>query len=141
MQKPIVTSIRSLRLILKKVYVLDMFENLQQLMQPTLNQKNIELEIIMKDPDLMVEADTNLVEQVLINLLVNAIEAVKDKTEPRIVLSAYHSAHRKTVIKIADNGAGMSEEVVDKIFIPFFSTKENRKRYRVEFMQTDYDVA
>jgi len=109
---------------LKKVYVLDMFENLQQLMQPTLNQKNIELEIIMKDPDLMVEADTNLVEQVLINLLVNAIEAVKDKTEPRIVLSAYHSAHRKTVIKIADNGAGMSEEVVDKIFIPFFSTKK-----------------
>jgi len=109
---------------LKKVYVLDMFENLQQLMQPTLNQKHIELEIIMKDPDLMVEADTNLVEQVLINLLVNAIEAVKDKAEPRIVLSAFLSAHRKTVIKIADNGSGMSEEVVDKIFIPFFSTKK-----------------
>jgi len=109
---------------LKKVYVLDMFENLQQLMQPTLNQKNIELEIIMKDPDLMVEADTNLVEQVLINLLVNAIEAVKDKPDPRIVLSAFLSAHRKTVIKIADNGSGMSEEVVDKIFIPFFSTKK-----------------
>src|SRR6478735_5086828 len=109
---------------LKKVYVLDLFENLQQLMQPTLNQKNIELEIIMKDPDLMVEADTNLVEQVLINLLVNAIEAVKDKPDPRIVLSAFLSAHRKTVIKIADNGSGMSEEVVDKIFIPFFSTKK-----------------
>lgn len=109
---------------LKKVYVLDMFENLQQLMQPTLNQKNIELEIIMKDPDLMVEADTNLVEQVLINLLVNAIEAVKDRTEPRIVLSAFMSTTRKTVIKIADNGAGMTEEVVDKIFIPFFSTKK-----------------
>ncbi len=101
-----------------------MFENLQQLMQPTLNQKHIELEIIMKDPDLMVEADTNLVEQVLINLLVNAIEAVKDKPEPRIVLSAYISTNRKTVIKIADNGAGMSEEVLDKIFIPFFSTKK-----------------
>ena len=35
----------------------------------------------------------------------------------------------------------MSEEVMDKIFIPFFSTKKNRKRYRTKFMQTDYDAA
>src|SRR5438034_1185361 len=52
---------------LKKVYVRDLFENLHLLMQPTLDQKNIELEIILKDPDLMLEADTNLIEQVLIN--------------------------------------------------------------------------
>ena len=52
-------------------------------MQPTLEQKNIELEIILKDPDLVIEADTNLLEQVLINLVVNAIEAVKDKPEPK----------------------------------------------------------
>ena len=45
---------------LKKVYVRDLFENLHQLMQPTLEQKNIELEIILKDTDLMLEADTNL---------------------------------------------------------------------------------
>lgn len=110
---------------LKKMYVRDLFENLNQLMLPTLEQKNIELEIILKDPDLVLEADTNLVEQVLINLVVNSIEAVKDKAEPRIILSAFLSSNRKTIIKVSDNGNGMPEEVLDKIFIPFFSTKKS----------------
>jgi len=110
---------------LKKMFVRDLFENLNQLMAPTLEQKNIELEIILKDPDLMLEADTNLIEQVLINLVVNAIEAIKDKKSPRIILSAYLAANFKTVVKVADNGIGMPEEVLEKIFIPFFSTKKS----------------
>lgn len=110
---------------LQKVYVRDLFENMHQLMQPTMAQKNIELEIILKDPDLQLEVDTNLVEQVLINLIVNAIEAVKDRQEPRIILSAYAAPNRKTVLKVTDNGIGMPAEVVDKIFVPFFSTKKN----------------
>lgn len=110
---------------LRKVYVRDLFENLHQLMQPTLNAKKIELEIILKDPDLTLEADTNLVEQVLINLVVNAMEAVKDQREPHIILSAYLASNRKTVIRVSDNGTGMSEEVLEKIFIPFFSTKKS----------------
>lgn len=110
---------------LKKVYVRDLFENLHQLMQPTLEQKNIELEIVLKDPDLQLEADTNLVEQVLINLVVNAMEAVKEREEPRIILSAWYASNHKTVIKVADNGTGMPEEILDKIFIPFFSTKKS----------------
>ncbi|HJS56423.1 MAG TPA: ATP-binding protein [Chitinophagaceae bacterium] len=110
---------------LRKVFVRDVFENLLQLMQPTLEQKNIEIETILKDPDIPLEADTSLLEQVLINLLVNAIEAVKEKSNPRIVLSAYLSNNRKTVIKVADNGNGMPQEILEKIFIPFFSTKKS----------------
>lgn len=110
---------------LRKVYVRDLFENLLQLMQPTLEQKNIELETILKDTDMMVEADVNLLEQVLINLVVNAIEAVKDKPNPRIILTGYIANNRKTVIKVADNGNGMPPELLDKIFIPFFSTKKS----------------
>ena len=110
---------------LKRVYVRDLFENLLQLMQPTVEQKNIELETILKDPDLSLEADINLLEQVLINLVVNAIEAVKEKPHPRIILSAYVANNRKTVIKVADNGTGMSPDVLEKIFIPFFSTKKS----------------
>ena len=110
---------------LKKVYIRDLFENLHHLMQPTLALKNIDIEIILKDPELLLEADTNLVEQILINLVVNAIEAVKEKNDPRIILSAYIANNKKTIIKVADNGTGMTEEVLDKIFIPFFSTKKH----------------
>ena len=110
---------------LKKIYVRDIFENLLQLMQPTLEQKKIEIETILKDPDLSLDADTNLLEQVLINLVVNAIEAVKEKNDPRIVLSAFLSNNRKPVIKVADNGSGMPAEIIDKIFVPFFSTKKS----------------
>ena len=94
-------------------------------MQPTLEQKDIELETILKDTDLQLEVDINLIEQVLINLVVNAIEAVKDSPAPKIVLSAYVASNFRTIIKIADNGNGMPPELLDKIFIPFFSTKKN----------------
>jgi len=109
---------------MKKVYARDLFENLHVLMEPTLEQKNIEMEIILKDPDLSLEADTSLIEQVLINLVVNAVEAVKDSPEPQISLSAT-TYNNRAVIKVSDNGMGMSPEVVDNIFIPFFSTKKN----------------
>jgi len=110
---------------LKKVYVRELFGNLLQLMQPTLEQKDIELETILKDTDLQLEVDINLIEQVLINLVVNAIEAIKDNPAPKIVLSAYVASNYRSVIKIADNGNGMPPELLDKIFVPFFSTKKN----------------
>ena len=110
---------------LRKVYVRDIFENMLRLMQPTLEQKSIELETILKDTDLSVEADTSLLEQVMINLMVNAIEAVKDRPNPRIMLTGYVANNRKVVIKVADNGNGMPAEILDKIFVPFFSTKKS----------------
>lgn len=112
------------RLNLKKLYVRELFANLHQLMQPTLEQKNIDLEIILRETDLAFEADPSLIEQVLINLIVNAIEAVKEQEHPRIVLSAEASG-KKVILRVADNGVGMPEELLDKIFIPFFSTKKS----------------
>jgi signal transduction histidine kinase len=108
---------------LKKVYARDLFENLHVLMEPTFEQKNIEMEIILKDPDLSLDADTSLIEQVLINLVVNAVEAVKESAEPRITLvgTTYNG---RALIKVGDNGTGMSPEVMENIFIPFFSTKK-----------------
>ena len=108
----------------KKIYVRDMFENLHRLMEPTFEQKSIELEIILKDPDLILEADTDLIEQVLINLILNAADAVKEVNNPRILLSAYITPNNKIVIKVADNGIGISADLMEKIFIPFFSTRK-----------------
>ncbi|MEO9022007.1 MAG: HAMP domain-containing sensor histidine kinase [Ginsengibacter sp.] len=109
---------------LKKIYVRDLFENLYQLMGPTLDQQHIEMEVILKDTGLTIEVDQSLIEQVLINLVVNAKEAMKDRENPRIVLSASISSNQKVLIKVSDNGAGISEDVQENIFIPFFSTKK-----------------
>jgi signal transduction histidine kinase len=104
---------------LKQIYVRELFGNLHQLMDPTLRQKNIELEIILKEPDLQLELDVNLIEQVLINLIVNAVEAVKERPAPKISLSASTMANNKIGIRVSDNGVGMTEDLLDKIFVPF----------------------
>jgi two-component system nitrogen regulation sensor histidine kinase NtrY len=113
------------RLDLTKILVRNLFESLNQLMRPSLEKKHIELEIILRDPTLGIEADHNLIEQVMINLLVNAVEAVKEREKPRITLSAEITSNNKTLVKITDNGMGMPPELQDKIFIPFFSTRKN----------------
>ncbi len=110
---------------LRKLYARDLFENLYHLMQPTLSEKNIEFEIILKDPDLSFNADVHLMEQMLINLVVNAIDAVKDANDPRIAVSAYMDNNGKAVLRVSDNGGGIAEDLRDKIFVPFFSTKKN----------------
>ncbi len=108
---------------LQRISVSSLFENLTTLMSPTLDQKNIQLDTILKEPQLEIMADTNLLEQVLINLLVNAIDAVKENETKLITFSAF-SDKGKVTIKVADNGPGIEPEVMDKIFIPFFSTKK-----------------
>jgi two-component system nitrogen regulation sensor histidine kinase NtrY len=110
---------------LQQIPVRVLLENVKQLMAPTLNSKNIQMEIQQQDQKLQLEADSNLIEQVLINLLVNAIEAVRDVSDPRIIISASLGNHNKVIIKVADNGSGMAPELLDKIFVPFFSTKKS----------------
>ncbi|MBE7176451.1 MAG: GHKL domain-containing protein [Mucilaginibacter polytrichastri] len=108
----------------KELFVRDIFERLNLLMLPSLKGKNIELNIVLRDPSIKINADENLVEQVLINLLVNAIEAIKSVSEPTITLSAEFHSNNKTYLHISDNGGGIAPELLDKIFIPFFSTRK-----------------
>jgi len=108
---------------LQKIYVRDIFENLHALMQPTLLQKNIELEVIIKEPALSFQADVILIEQVLINLLLNAMEAVKTTVGPQIILYSA-TLENRTILKVIDNGTGIEHDVLEKIFIPFFSTRK-----------------
>ncbi|WP_207428978.1 PAS domain-containing sensor histidine kinase [Pedobacter sp. SYSU D00535] len=110
---------------LERVYVRDLFESQSNLMSPTLAEKGIELEIILKDPSISLDVDRNLLEQVLINLLVNAIEAVKGTELPKIMLTAERDGQRRCVVHVIDNGCGIPSELLDQIFVPFFSTKKN----------------
>jgi len=59
------------------------------------------------------------------NLILNAIEACKDSEHPKISISAKQTNKGAGIIKVSDNGKGIPDEIVDKIFIPFFSSKKN----------------
>lgn len=108
---------------LSTFYVLDLLEDIYQLMEPSLERKQVEMDIVLKDTKLQIEADKNLIEQVLINLVINAIDAVKERPEPLVQLSGYRSDGR-LILEVADNGTGIPPDILEKIFVPFFSTKQ-----------------
>lgn len=110
---------------ISKVKVLDLLEHVQQLLQPSIDNKNIAIDVIIKDPMLTINVDAPLIEQVLINLIINAIDAVKDTIDAKIIIEVESTTGNKVTIKVIDNGTGIDEEVMDKIFIPFFSNKKS----------------
>lgn len=109
-------------------------------MNPTLEQKNIDLQIVLKDTGLVLDVDNNLIEQVLLNLVVNSIEAVKDIDDAKIILSAYYDPPTKRSLKLQIMARVCRKKCWIKYLFLFYY-QEKRKRDRVKFMQTDYDAA
>ncbi|MCB9283287.1 MAG: hypothetical protein H6563_04370 [Lewinellaceae bacterium] len=68
--------------------------------------------------------DPNLMEQVFINLIKNALEALAGRPEPELTLLVNREATGLIAISIADNGPGIPEELLSQIFVPFFTTKQ-----------------
>ncbi len=95
-----------------------------QLMTPQLEQSKVEIEIVPLQSRLGLKADRKMVEQVLINLIGNAINALENIENPKIIISAELSENY-TIIDLKDNGKGISEDIISSIFIPFFSTRKN----------------
>ncbi len=108
---------------LSRFYVRSLFESLDILFEPTLLQHNIELEIILKNTHLKITADRSLLDQMFINLILNAIDAVRETNEPCIQLYADQLSENTVELKVLDNGKGMPKEIQERIFIPFFTTK------------------
>lgn len=110
---------------LQRVKVKELFDNIQNLMQPSLKEKNINVDFILESAEMEIEIDSYLVEQVLINLLLNAMDAVKNNPDPQISLSAGRNLQRETMLRVTDNGTGIPTEIFESIFVPFFTTKKN----------------
>jgi signal transduction histidine kinase len=93
-------------------------------MQANIEQNFIQLKVNVEPETLELTADPELIEQVLINLLLNAFQAVKGRKGAQIELNALLDGRGRIIIQVGDNGPGISKENQEKIFIPFFSTKE-----------------
>ena len=106
-----------------RILVNDLFESIQNLLKPSLSQKDISLEFKNINSKLEVNIDTHLIEQVLINLILNARDACDGKEDAKIIVSA-EKFREGVQIKVTDNGAGIPLEILDTIFVPFYSTKK-----------------
>ena len=122
-----VDSYRNLTRIPKPEYqvfpIADLFARVDRLMSEQLVKRSIELRISIDPASLELTADSGLVEQVLINLILNAIQALDGQPNPHIDLFAYLNKAGRIIINVVDNGSGILEDVQDKVFIPFFSTR------------------
>ncbi len=107
----------------KSILIKDLFNKVSNLMRNELKKNNVEFSIQLESEQLTVEADEEMIEQVLINLVKNAIEACGDKQHSKIEIVGRH-LDEDVLIEVVDNGPGIIGEAMDKVFVPFFSTKK-----------------
>jgi nitrogen fixation/metabolism regulation signal transduction histidine kinase len=110
---------------MKSYNLYELISSIHFLMNPSMEQKGISFNFKTDDPGVMVKMDRDLIEQVIINFLTNATYAVSGKETPQIHLFSGKDMEGRPYITVADNGSGISDDIRDKIFIPFFSTKKN----------------
>ena len=107
--------------VIEKVRVRILLDRAQKLMLNNSHSHQIGQPYI-EPSDMEIEVDANLVEQVIINLLLNAIEAIEQQPQATIRLVARHEGS-SAVIEVRDTGPGVAPELREQIFLPFHSTK------------------
>jgi nitrogen fixation/metabolism regulation signal transduction histidine kinase len=101
----------------------DLFDRIQFLMKEPFESQSIMFSVQIDPESLSLTADPALIEQVLINLCKNAAESVDGQANAEIHMQARMDGSGRPVIEVIDNGKGIHEDVADRIFIPFFTTK------------------
>jgi len=89
------------------------------------NSEKVKLSVSISPSDMELFADENLISQVLINLTKNALQANENNPEGQILISAGFNAEHRPEVRVTDNGQGIPEEILEQIFVPFFTTREN----------------
>lgn len=107
----------------EKTKLQNFFGAIENLMSHNLRQHNIAMTISV-DPDMELDLDPVLTEQVIINLLTNSIHALEKRQHPHISLKAYIE-NNHAIIEVSDNGKGIPSKEIGEIFVPFFSTKKD----------------
>jgi signal transduction histidine kinase len=101
----------------------ELIERITLLYQAKFKASGVKFETQIIPPDLSIDADLELIEQVIINLIQNALEAMSQSTAPEISIVAKINDSGQVQISVSDNGNGMKDDVLERIFLPFYSTK------------------
>lgn len=108
----------------KEVNLIELINHCITLLKQKLKENNINLKFNNTNNEIIVYADYDQIEQVIINLMINAIDAVKGQENPVIKIDLISANSNKHRVIIKDNGKGIDPEEIDKIFIPFYTTKK-----------------
>lgn len=100
----------------------ELIEHVAKLMRTELKKTKIDFQYSCGSEYLTIQADIEMIEQVLINLLKNAIEALAETENPKLELVGRYDEN-SVLIEIIDNGPGIIKEALEHIFVPFYTTK------------------
>jgi nitrogen fixation/metabolism regulation signal transduction histidine kinase len=105
--------------------VMELFDQISVLLKHEIESNSIKFIVNVKPQNLALSIDPELIQQVLINLIKNAVQALEERENKIIELLAYQDEKNNTLFVLKDNGPGIEEEAQTKIFIPFFTTKKS----------------
>ena len=106
-----------------QVDVASLFDQVHTIMMQGLEKTEIRFEVNCPVKDLSIRADPQMIEQVLINLIKNAMEALEGREDPQIQLRGSINRQGMVILQVIDNGPGIDPANIENIFIPFFTTK------------------
>ena len=113
------------RPVFKEMDVRSVFADAERWMKERADAEGIQFKVVLPESDWRITADPALIEQVLLNLLLNAVEAVQEQHQKHIELRAVMDAQSHLLIQVEDNGKGILKDIQEEIFIPFFTTKRS----------------
>jgi signal transduction histidine kinase len=108
---------------IRQIEIRELFDRIALLYQAKFTAAGVHFKREIGQPDLCINADLELVEQVIINLIQNALEAMQEIPDPKLSISAIKNSSGQVQISITDNGPGIKPELLEKVFFPFFTTK------------------
>jgi len=111
----------------KRAYLLveEALEGIRLLFENEAEERQIQLSVELEEPGIKIFADPQQLEMILLNLLRNSFDSFSDNQHNKTVLIRAQRRQERIRLMVEDNGCGIEEELIDQVFVPFFSTKEN----------------
>jgi len=105
--------------------VIEVLSRVSNLMKGEATQQRVNISIQIEPDTLEITADSQLIDQALINIVKNAFKALREIDEPTIELKGYLDLKGRPTIEVIDNGPGIKPAVLEKIFVPFYTTSKS----------------